>query len=102
MTITTRRAVLHEAIDGLTENELDELATYITYLQWKTQSSSTNSTARLSSEKPDTETKIETEKPSPYRPVTFPTGIIRGFDFSLEFIAQARRELWGRLGDNGL
>jgi hypothetical protein len=96
------RSTLHEAIDSLPENELIELANYITYLQWKAQKPLRKQNATRSPEKSTIEPKGKVEKLPPYRPVAFPAGIIIGFDFSPEFIAQSRRELWGRLGANGL
>jgi hypothetical protein len=34
----------------------------------------------------------------PFEPVNFPEGILEGYDFSPEFIAEARKELWAGFG----
>lgn len=35
----------------------------------------------------------------PFEPVNFPEGLLKGYDFSPEFIAQARKEMWGGFGE---
>jgi hypothetical protein len=34
----------------------------------------------------------------PFNPVYFPEGILQGYEFSPEFIADARKELWAGFG----
>jgi hypothetical protein len=34
----------------------------------------------------------------PFEPVNFPEGILQGYDFSPEFIAEARKEMWAGFG----
>lgn len=38
--------------------------------------------------------------PPLFNPVYFPEGILQGYDFSPEFIADARKEMWARFGED--
>jgi hypothetical protein len=82
MPVAIERDALYRAIDRLPENTLIELARFIEFLQFKSQHD-----AQVNE---DTTTK---EKP-PFNPVYFPGGILQGYEFSPEFIADARKELW--------
>ena len=77
---------LYQAIDELPENTLIELARFIEFLQFKSQ--------RDAQANEDT----ATEGKPPFNPVYFPEGILRGYEFSPEFIADARKELWTGFG----
>jgi len=75
-----QRKQLHQIIDTLPDNLLAELLKFIEFLQYKWQLLGTS-----------------TAKP-PYNPVDFPEGIAPELDLSFEEIKQARREMWGSLG----
>ncbi|GAB4410201.1 MAG: hypothetical protein Fur0044_03860 [Anaerolineae bacterium] len=92
-----QRNVLHEAIDKLPENALDELAKFIEFLQFKIQYDEFSAVPNLIKES-DMNWQIETQNNPPFNPVHFPEGILTGFDFSPEYIATARKELWLGIG----
>lgn len=74
VTVTTQRII--EQIKGLPPESLDDLATYVDFLRFRSQSLNAKSTA-----------------PDKLRVVNL-RGVLRGFDFSPEFVAEARREMW--------
>ncbi len=95
MAIAIQRDTLHQAIDKLPENALIELARFIEFLQFKIQHNEQISEAWETSD--DSYTVGDTEKTPPFNPVHFPEGILKGFDFSPEYIAEARKELWSQI-----
>jgi len=85
MTVSEQRAALHQAIDWLPESTFTEFARFIEFLQFKRQQDApTNGISRPSE---------SSEKPL-FNPVHFPEAIVSDVDFSPEYIAQARKELW--------
>ena len=86
MPVAIERHTLYQAIDRLPENTLIELARFIEFLQFKSQ--------RDAQVDEDTATKGE----PPFNPVYFPEGVLQGYEFSPEFIADARKELWTGFG----
>ncbi len=86
MPVAIKRNTLYQTIDRLPENTLLELARFIEFLQFKSQRD-----VRVND---DTATKEE----PPFNPVYFPEGILQGYEFSPEFIADARKELWAAFG----
>ena len=86
MPVAIERHTLYQAIDILPENTLIELARFIEFLQFKSQHD-----AQVNE---DAATKGE----PPFNPVYFPEGILQGYEFSPEFIAAARKELWAGFG----
>lgn len=87
MPVAIKRNTLYQTIDRLPENTLLELARFIEFLQFKSQRD-----VRVND---DTATKGE----PPFNPVYFPEGILQGYEFSPEFIADARKELWAAFGE---
>ncbi|MCP4538808.1 MAG: DUF2281 domain-containing protein, partial [Chloroflexi bacterium] len=77
---------LYQAIDKLPENTLIELARFIEFLQFKSQRD-----AQVSDD-------MATKDEPPFNPVYFPEGILQDYEFSPEFIAGARKELWTGFG----
>ena len=78
------RKELYQAIDRLPESAVSELAKYVDYLEF-----------RLSRKQNLTSSAEETR----YEPVQFPGRIIADVDFSPEYIAEARKELWAGFGE---
>lgn len=99
MTVTIQRDVLYQAIDKLPENALIELAKFVEFLQFKVQQDEQITDQWELSEDDKLEWQAETEAPPPFNPVYFPEGILKGFDFSPEYIAEARKELWVGFGE---
>ena len=97
MTASTR-TILHDAIDQLPEDALPELADYVQFLQWKAQAAHFDDDRSLLRQPAQRDVQAKVENTPPYNPVDFSAGILKEFDFSPEYIRQARRELWGRLG----
>ena len=92
MTVATERDALVQAIDKLPENRLIELARFIEFLQFKSQrDGQVNDVSHK-----DT---LATKGQPPFNPVHFPEGILQGYEFSPEFIADARKELWTGFGE---
>jgi hypothetical protein len=91
MSIAIERNALYQAIDKLPEHRLIELARFIEFLQFKSQQDDLVHTASHE----DTDTQGQ----PPFNPVYFPEGILQGYDFSPEFIADARKELWAGFGE---
>jgi hypothetical protein len=98
MTITIQRDALHQAIDELPESTLIELAKFIEFLQFKIQRAEPVSNVWELPENNDINWFPGTEETPPFNPVHFPEGILKGFDFSPEYIAEARKELWAGVG----
>ncbi len=85
MPVAIEHDALYQAIDKLPENTLIELARFIEFLQFKSQR--------------DAQVSEDTAaKETPFNPVYFPEGILQGYEFSPEFIADARKELWASFG----
>ena len=85
-----QRDALHRAIDTLPESALVELAKFIDFLQFKTHYNEQSDNLWQLSE--DTTTYQQFEKvgePLLFNPVYFPEGIIKGIDFSPEYITEA-------------
>ena len=99
MTIIIQRDALHQAIDRLPEGMLIELVRFIEFLQFKIQHDEQISEVWELLEESDIEWLPETEQPPPFKPVYFPEGILKGVDFSPEYIAEARKELWAGFGE---
>jgi hypothetical protein len=75
---------IYKQIQDLPEENLIELAKYIEFLWFKTRAATkraTKKTPRLDSKQIN---KLD--------------GLLKGYDFSPEFIAEARREMWKRFG----
>jgi len=77
-TTVTERSVVEKALSKLPDDALSELIAYMEFLQFK----------HTQDIKGDT---------VPFKPVNLPEGILEGYDFSPELIAQARHELWATL-----
>lgn len=99
MTIAIQRDTLHQAIDKLPESELIELAKFIEFLQFKVQQDAQPSDVWELAEDNDVDWQPETEEKPLFNPVYFPEGILKGFDFSPEYITGARKELWAGFGE---
>ena len=89
MTVSLKRETLHRAIERLPESTFAELARFIEFLQFKTRHNEAMTNALQPSE--------NHERP-PFNAVHFPEAIVSGVDFSSEYIAQARKELWAGFG----
>jgi hypothetical protein len=76
---------IYEQIQELPEESLLELSKYLEFLRFK---------ARKTKAEPAT----KEEETHPLRIVKL-GGILEGYDFSPEFIAEARREMWKKFGD---
>ena len=74
-----QREQLHQLIDTLPDSLLAELIKFVEFLQYKWQ-------------------LLGTSAKPPYNPVDFPEGIAPELDLSFDEIKQARREMWGSLG----
>jgi hypothetical protein len=86
MSITTTRTSrqrIHQAIDALPEEGMDELVAFVKSLQLK-----------FDHEKDETR--------RPFKPVNLPEGILVGYEFSPELIAEARRIMWPEPEENPL
>lgn len=93
----TQRDTLHHAIDKLPENTLIELAKFIEFLRFKVESSDLlNNMPGLADN--DSDRPLETGQKAEFNPVYFPEGILKGFDFSPEYISAARKQLWAGVG----
>jgi hypothetical protein len=98
MTVTIQRDALHQAIDKLPENALIELTRFVEFLQFKVQQDeqSIDQWELAEVNRLEEQAKIEEQ---PFNPDYFPEGILQGFDFSPEYIAKARKELWIGFGE---
>ncbi len=72
---------IYQQISELPQESLADLAKYIEFLRFKADKSSS-------------ETEEEAEEEKPLRIIKL-GGLLEGYDFSPEFIAEARREMWG-------
>lgn len=75
---------IYEQIQDLPEESLSDLAKYIEFLRFKAHTTTTDKGA----EKPLRIIKLR--------------GLLKGYDFSPEFIAEARREMWKKFGTEEL
>ncbi|MDL1896919.1 DUF2281 domain-containing protein [Anaerolineae bacterium CFX7] len=71
---------MNESIKALPPESMEELAVFVQYLQYKYQRQA-----------------IRKRRPKPTRLKDL-HGILKGYDFSPEKIAEARREMWGNFG----
>jgi len=76
---------IYEQVQDLPEESLPELAKYIEFLRFKTHM-------------PTTEPATEAQ-PLSTLPIIKLEGLLEGYDFSPEFIAEARREMWKKFED---
>ena len=67
---------IYEQVNDLPEESLEELSKYIDFLKFKVHASAAE------------------EQPSPPLRIITLGGLLTGYDFSPEFVAEARRELW--------
>ncbi|MCP4167980.1 MAG: hypothetical protein GY759_19085 [Chloroflexi bacterium] len=72
-TLIMERAELHQAIDRLPDEALDDVASFVKNLVWQYQ-------------------REEGERP--FEPVNLPKGIAKDTDITIEEIRQMRREVW--------
>lgn len=79
-TVTVRQ--ICEQIQDLPEESLPELATYIEFLRFKGRTATS-----------------EAQPTSPLRIIKL-GGLLKGYDFSPDFIAEARREMWKKFEDS--
>lgn len=77
-TVTTRK--ICEQIQDLPEESLLELSHYIEFLQLRSR-------------------PVKTKKPKPSLRVVKLGGILKGYDFSPELLAQARQAMWKKYED---
>lgn len=78
------RKELYRAIDRLPESVVPELVQFIEYLEFRA-----NRDQFSQSSEPETL----------YKPVELPEKMIAEVDFSPEYIAEARKELWASFGE---
>ena len=76
-TATTTAQTIIEQIKVLPPESLDDLAFYVEFLRFKARSA-----------------KAPTTTPSERLRVVNLRGLLAGYDFSPEFLAEARREMW--------
>lgn len=69
-----------ESIKTLPAESMEELAAFVEYLRYKYQHQAPSKESGKTTRLKDLE------------------GILQGYDFSPEFIAEARREMWGNFG----
>lgn len=100
MVIDIQRDALHQAIDQLPEDVLDELAKFIQFLQFKVQHDEQSSDLERETQSIDTDWSLKTEGKPVSNPVYFPEGLLKGVDFSPEYIKEARKEFWVGLGED--
>ncbi len=84
--ITLERIV--EQVQQLPEESLPELARYIEFLRFKS-----------SETVPE---PAEQEKPLSTETAKSLDGILEGYDFSPELLAEVRREMWGNFGNRDI
>jgi hypothetical protein len=100
MVMDIQRDALHQAIDQLPEDVLDELAKFIQFLQFKVQHDEQSDDLEREEKNTDIDSPLNAEGRSPFNPVYFPEGLLKGVDFSPEYIKEARREFWAGLGED--
>lgn len=98
MVTDIQRDALHQAIDQLPEEVLVELAKFIQFLQFKVQHDEQSDTWETIVH--DMDLSLKTEGEPPFNPVYFPEGLLKGVDFSPEYIKEARKEFWVGLGED--
>ena len=99
MGMIIQRDTLHKAIDKLPESALVELAKFIDFLQFKAHYNEQSDNLWQLSEDKTIYQQLEKVGELPlFNPVYFPEGIIK-VDFSSEYIAEARKELWANFGE---
>ena len=83
-TATLTQQVCQQVLE-LPEESVWELSRYLEFLRFK---------ARTPATKPETEAQ-----PLSTLQIVKLEGLLEGYDFSPEFIAEARREMWAKFGD---
>ncbi len=78
-TVSVTYQDIYQQILELPQESLIDLSRYVEFLRFKTDK---------------TEPRTEDVDERPFRPVKL-GGLLKGYDFSPEFIAEARREMWG-------
>jgi hypothetical protein len=78
-TVSVTYQDIYQQILELPQESLVDLARYVEFLRFKADK---------------TEPRTEDADERPFRPVKL-GGLLEGYDFSPEFIAEARREMWG-------
>ena len=78
-TISVTYQDIYQQIEELPQESLVELVKFIEFLRFKAGK---------------TKPKSEDADERPFRPVKL-KGLLKGYDFSPEFIAEGRREMWG-------
>ena len=78
-TVTMTYQDIYQQILELPQESLVELAKFIEFLRFKADKA---------------EPRAEGAEKRPFRPVKL-KGLLKGYDFSPAFIAEARREMWG-------
>lgn len=79
------RQELYQAIDRLPDDAMSEVARFIEYLEF-----------RANQDKGET---AVFSPPTPYKPIPLAPKIIADVDFTPEYIAAARKELWANFGE---
>lgn len=89
-TYIAAREKLHQIIDTLPDTLLEEVAQLIENAQVKPTQPYVLK---------ETRAEYHVDEPE-FIPVHFPEGILKGVDFTPEYIAQARKELWAGFGES--
>ena len=100
MTIVSQRRALQQVIERMPDNLITEIVTFVKYLQFKEQEGDSLQDEQNIFVDTNLKELFGSEATPPFRPVDFPEGIITGFDFSPEYIAEARKEIWAGTGDS--
>ncbi len=79
---------IYEQIQDLPQESLSDLAKYVEFLFFKART-----------DKQDDKQEQSSQEGTPYRVVARLEGILEGYDITEEDIAAARREMWGRFGE---
>ena len=96
-----QRDDLHKAIDKLPESALIELAKFVDFLQFKSHyDEQPGDLWNLSEDKTAYRQSEKVDEPSLFSPVHFAEGVIKGIDFSPEYIAEVRKELWANFRED--
>ena len=76
---------------------MQHLGEHHKFLRFKVQYDESSDVPNLIKES-DINWQIEPHHNPPFNPVHFPEGSLTGFDFSPEYLAEARKELWLGVG----